>query len=71
MTIQADVSDLESIRRMYDAFLDAFGRIDLLVNNAGVGLTAPFLKTTPELFETVINTDLRGTSSARSARRRR
>lgn len=25
VTIQADVSDLESIRRMYDAFLDAFG----------------------------------------------
>lgn len=57
--IQVDVSDLGQIEKMYDQFMEAFGRIDLLVNNAGVGLTAPFLETTPELFETLTNTDWR------------
>ncbi len=30
------------------------------MNNAGIGLVAPFLSTTPELFETLTNTDWRG-----------
>lgn len=58
--LQSDVSNLDSIKKMYDGFMDAFARIDLLVNNAGIGLTAPFLETTPDLFERLTNTDWRG-----------
>ena len=34
--LRTDVSDADSVRRSFDAVLDEFGRIDVLVNNAGV-----------------------------------
>ena len=57
--IGVDITSLDEIKRMFDEFMDAFGRIDVLVNNAGVGLVAPFLETTPEIFENTTNTDWR------------
>jgi NAD(P)-dependent dehydrogenase (short-subunit alcohol dehydrogenase family) len=57
-----DLSDLSSHGRILGVALDEFGRIDLLVNNAGV---APlnrldFLDTTPESFDRVMGVNLRG-----------
>lgn len=59
IVIGVDVSELDQIDRMFDEFMQRFGRIDVLVNNAGVGLVAPFLSTSPELFEKLTNTDWR------------
>lgn len=56
----ADTSDISQINAAFDEYEKFCPQIDLLVNNAGVTLGSTFLKTTPELFETVINTDLRG-----------
>lgn len=56
-----DVSDLEDVRRLIADTLKAFGRIDVLVNNAGVNFAKPFEKTEPEDWDRVVNTDLRGT----------
>ncbi len=58
----ADIAELESHEALLDSALDRFGRIDLLVNNAGV---APrerldFLETTPESFDRVMAVNLRG-----------
>ena len=36
MTVQADTGDLDSLNALVEAALEAFGRIDMLVNNAGV-----------------------------------
>lgn len=56
----ADMSDISQINAAFDEYEKYYPHIDLLVNNAGVTMGSPFLETTPELFETVINTDLRG-----------
>ena len=40
--VQADVSQTADVRRLVDATVSAFGRIDLLVNNAAVGMSSPY-----------------------------
>ncbi|MDR1263499.1 MAG: SDR family oxidoreductase [Oscillospiraceae bacterium] len=60
VVIQGDISVLADVDRMFDAFFDAYDHLDVLVNNAGITRFAPFLETTPELFEQVTNTDWRG-----------
>jgi NAD(P)-dependent dehydrogenase (short-subunit alcohol dehydrogenase family) len=62
LPLQGDVSRLEDHGRMLDLILEKFGRIDLLVNNAGV---APehrldILETTPASFDRVLSINLRG-----------
>lgn len=44
--IQADVTDLAQVRRVAAEVWDAFGRIDIIVNNAGVGPMAPLAEMT-------------------------
>lgn len=57
----ADIRDVEQIRTMFAEFSEKFDRIDLMVNNAGITRFQPFLEATPEMFDTVVGTDLRGT----------
>ena len=56
----ADMSNLDELNAAFDAYEAHYPYLDLLVNNAGVTMCAPFLETAPELFEQVVNTDLRG-----------
>lgn len=58
---QADIRDYDQITAMFEKFFTVYDHIDLMVNNAGITKFQPFLEATPELFETVIGTDLRGT----------
>lgn len=59
--VPMDVTDPASIAAGFDAAEAATGRtIDVLVNNAGLAMTAPALKTTPEDWSTVIDTNLTG-----------
>lgn len=58
---QADVKQVGQIAGMFEAVERDFGRLDLLVNNAGITKFASVLTATEETWETVINTDLKGT----------
>jgi NAD(P)-dependent dehydrogenase (short-subunit alcohol dehydrogenase family) len=60
--IRGDVSCLEDHPRILAETLDAFGHVDVLVNNAGVGLSKRFdiLETTPESYDRVMGINLRG-----------
>lgn len=49
--IMADVSDSEQCSRLASETVERFGRIDVLVNNAGVIKWAPIQKTTDELLD--------------------
>ena len=60
LAIAADVSDAAQVEKMTRSALAFSGRIDLLVNNAGVGLTRLFLNTTLSEWEQVIRVNLTG-----------
>jgi 3-oxoacyl-[acyl-carrier protein] reductase len=62
LAIQADVADLAQGRRLLEATLDQFGRVDLWVNNAGIAPKArvDMLETSPESWDDVLATNLRG-----------
>jgi len=53
LAIQADVSKLEDIDKIYTAVAKKFGKIDVLFVNAGVAKFAPFAETTESLFERI------------------
>jgi NAD(P)-dependent dehydrogenase (short-subunit alcohol dehydrogenase family) len=56
----ADVSSPDDCRAAADAAAERFGRIDVLVNNAGVGGAVPSSRETPEGFRSVIDVNLNG-----------
>ncbi|WP_432845651.1 SDR family NAD(P)-dependent oxidoreductase [Amycolatopsis sp. CA-161197] len=58
--VTADVSDPSGCDAMAQAALAEFGRIDVLVNNAGVGTAVPALRETPEEFRRVVDVNLNG-----------
>lgn len=57
---QADVSDINSAETAVQSVLREFSRIDILVNNAGISLIKPFLDTSYEEWQRMINVDLNG-----------
>jgi 3-oxoacyl-[acyl-carrier protein] reductase len=56
-----NVTDKASIAAMVEAVMLQFGRIDVLVNNAGIVADAQFRKMTDEQFDRVIDINLKGT----------
>ncbi len=60
IAVGADVARLEDARKLREAAIAQFGKIDVLVNNAGWDRLSTFLKTTPELWERVIGINYRG-----------
>ncbi len=59
-TIQADVSDPDDVEKVFQETIDAFGTVDILMNNAGIQKDAPFLEMTHEDWQRVINVNLSG-----------
>jgi NAD(P)-dependent dehydrogenase (short-subunit alcohol dehydrogenase family) len=58
-TIQGDISQVETAQRVVEETLDRFGRIDTLVNNAGIFIGKPFLDYTSDdlVAMTAVNLD--------------
>ena len=59
-TVATDVADPEQCQRLVDEAMAKFGRVDVLVNNAGVGTAVPATRETPEQFRSVIDVNLNG-----------
>jgi NAD(P)-dependent dehydrogenase (short-subunit alcohol dehydrogenase family) len=59
--VKADIRDVQEIRRIVDMTVSEFGRIDILVNVAGVMKSLPFLEIGVEEWNRVIDVNLRGT----------
>lgn len=60
MTAQADVSDFEAVKTMVADVKERFGRIDVLVNNAGITRDGLLMRMKEDQFEAVIDTNLGG-----------
>ena len=58
---QADVADAKDVERLFKEALNAFGRIDVVVNCAGIMPLTPIADGNTELFDKVIAANLRGT----------
>jgi NAD(P)-dependent dehydrogenase (short-subunit alcohol dehydrogenase family) len=60
LAVQADVGDLRDIDRMVRQTLDAFGHIDILLNNAGVTRRADIMELTEEDWDRIHRVNARG-----------
>ena len=60
ITVVTDVAEPEQCTAMVEAAMAAFGRVDVLVNNAGVGTAYPATRETPDQFRNVISINLNG-----------
>jgi gluconate 5-dehydrogenase len=61
ISFAADVSHKEETEAMANAALDAFGRIDILINSAGINIRGPIDELTPEDFIKVMQVNVTGT----------
>jgi NAD(P)-dependent dehydrogenase (short-subunit alcohol dehydrogenase family) len=60
ISLECDVAKTGDVRACIAAALDAFGRIDVLVNNAGILDDVPFLDLSEQEFDRVLGVNLRG-----------
>ena len=57
--VEADVSKIADLQRLIDATVKAFGRLDIMVNNAGIETRTSLLDTTEEQYEAVMRVNLK------------
>lgn len=65
--IWPDLSSLESVKESFAKIHEKYGRIDILVNNAGMSDSAPFTNYTADLFEKVMDLNVKGVFHASRA----
>jgi NAD(P)-dependent dehydrogenase (short-subunit alcohol dehydrogenase family) len=61
LRISSDVLDRGSLQHLHDAVLSAFGRVDILVNSAGITKKIPTIDCSEELWQSIMNVNLNGT----------
>lgn len=61
LSVPCDVCDRAAVEAAADAVVERFGRLDVVVANAGVGAYGPFLELDPEQLEAMIDVNLKGT----------
>ena len=67
MGISPNLASLESVRSEFQKVIDKYGRIDILVNNAGISESTPFEKYTEEVFNRVMDLNVKGVFNATKA----
>lgn len=59
LTVPADVTLRKDMKRIVTATVKRFGRVDIFVNNAGVGINRSLVETSEKIFDTIFNTNLK------------
>ena len=57
---KADISNRQQVDNMIDSIYNKFGRIDYLINNAGIAQIKPFIEITEEDWDKMMNVNLKG-----------
>ena len=65
--IAPDLADYADVKKSFDEVAKKFGKIDILVNNAGVSAKEPFTSYTEEMFDSVMNLNLKAVYNASRA----
>ncbi|MBE0599533.1 MAG: 3-oxoacyl-ACP reductase FabG [Desulfuromonadales bacterium] len=60
LAVAADMLDRASIENLAAKTIEKFGKIDILINNAGQGSTVPFLKLTEDQWDQILKVNLKG-----------
>ena len=58
--VATDVREPKAVEKLVATACDRFGRLDVMYNNAGIGITMPLLETTEEVYSNTIRIDLDG-----------
>ena len=61
LAVQADISQVADIRRLFQETLARFGKLDILINNAGVAIYKPLAEATEEDFDSTFALNAKGT----------
>ena len=61
LAIQADVANPEQVKQLFEKTVEVYGRVDVVINSAGIMPLSPIAQGDLETFDKVINTNLRGT----------
>ena len=67
LCVETDVVNPEQVQAMVDSAMAEFGRVDVLINNAGIGTAVPATRETPDQFRDVVNINLNGSYWAAQA----
>src|SRR5438477_5954167 len=60
VAIQADAANVQAVRSAVEKAVATFGRLDVLVNNAGTAIPKPFEEATQEEMDRVVDINIRG-----------
>ncbi len=61
LAVKCDITNTDNVKEAVKKVMEKFGRVDILINNAGTGACAPAENITDEQFENEVNIDLTGT----------
>ena len=61
IAVQADVSKVADVERLFDATIKQFGKLNILINNTGIILYKPVADTTEEEFDRIMGINAKGT----------
>jgi NAD(P)-dependent dehydrogenase (short-subunit alcohol dehydrogenase family) len=64
LRVASDVVDRASLQRLHDAVIEAYGRVDVLVNAAGITKKVPTLDCSDELWKQIMDVNVNGTMRA-------
>ena len=58
--VATDVREAKAVQKLVSTACDQFGGLDIMFNNAGIGIVAPLLETSEELYSNTLRVDLDG-----------